>query len=263
MEPLRFIHISDTHIGPTDDFTLQIVNTAEKTKQLINSINSLTFKPSFVVHTGDITASPDKESYEHASQIFRSLKHPIYFVTGNHDRSSLIHQYLQFPSKQDLTTNKELLTYTFDQNGIHFVVVDGRASDEMDPMGQISDEQMDILSNELKKDYESIILFIHYPAFSVDCPWVLERMLLVNGEDFHNLIVKTKGKVKSVFLGHVHRSVQVIRDGILYLSAASTCFNFGINPDETKPLILPIGTPSYNLVTITNNSVIVKNYVLS
>ena len=78
-EVLRFVQITDTHLGDRDH--------AERSRQLVAEINRLPFDVACVVHTGDIFADgvPAAPARERLMAVFRDLKVPIYFLPGNHD----------------------------------------------------------------------------------------------------------------------------------------------------------------------------------
>ena len=118
---------------------------------------------------------------------------------------------------------------------------------------------MELLKQDPSKEWKHVLVFIHFPAFAVDFSWDNMSMILQNGEEFHKLLVDS-GKVKGVFFGHVHRNVYFVRDGIAYSSAASTFCNFLIHPNEKAPQFSAAGTPSFNLVTVSEGSLVVKQY---
>jgi 3',5'-cyclic AMP phosphodiesterase CpdA len=78
-EVLRFVQITDTHLGDRDHL--------ERTRRLVAEINRLPFDVACVVHTGDIFADgvPAAPARERLMAVFRDLKVPIYFLPGNHD----------------------------------------------------------------------------------------------------------------------------------------------------------------------------------
>src|SRR5512135_479930 len=140
---LRFVHISDTHIGASRDFSLYGVRPFPCLWRIVEAINGLTPQPDFVIHTGDIVAAPSTESYRLAAEVFSKVKAPLYFVTGNHDTASDIHRFLPSGSREDLQRTPDVLSYTFTMKGIRFLTLDARGPDSIDPHGILSDEQLD------------------------------------------------------------------------------------------------------------------------
>ena len=156
--------------------------------------------------------------------------------------------------------SENLNSYTFNFGDDHFLTIDARGPDEIDPHGVISPEQMDILKKELETG-KRIIVFIHYPALPLDSAWFDENMLLTNGQEFHQLLVSHKKQVRGVFFGHIHRSTQTLQDGILYASVGSTAIQFYLNPDDQKmPMVESTGRGYFNIVTLDKGKTIIKSH---
>ena len=74
-----FVQITDTHWGYDDNL--------ERTKSVMDAINSLPIKIEFALHTGDITNQviENQNLVDSGLTIIHKLKYPIYFVPGNCD----------------------------------------------------------------------------------------------------------------------------------------------------------------------------------
>ncbi|MBP9690482.1 metallophosphoesterase [Candidatus Woesebacteria bacterium] len=253
---IRFIHISDTHIGPTEEFTLQGMNSFRGFRAVLGAIQNLPFKPDFIIHTGDVVADPDEASYKLFASMVHEIDIPMYYVTGNHDDSLMLKNAVQIGTKKDLMEEK--LVYSFEKDDHQFLVIDGRGPREIDPHGTISDQQMKVVESQISKSQSQISIFIHFPLLSMDCRWIDRDMLLLEGEKLHALFVKHSDKIQGVFHGHVHRGTHITRDGIQYISAASTFLQFGIMPDQEAPTFENHGRGYFNMVTIENGKMTVK-----
>lgn len=254
---IRFIHISDTHIGPTKDFTLQGVQTFQPFEQVLKSISSLSFTPDFIMHTGDIAADPDERSYELFNTLVQDMPVPFYFVTGNHDDSAMVKRFLKMNEKEDLMEEK--IVYHFEKEGERFLVLDGRGPREIDPHGTISDTQFAVIEHELTTyNQQQTTIFIHFPLLPMDCPWIDRDMLLFEGDRLHNLFAEHSDNIRGVFFGHVHRGTQVLKDGVRYSSVGSTCLQFGLLPDQQEPTFEDHGRGYFNVVTIEDGKMVVK-----
>lgn len=255
MHPLRFIHISDTHLGPSTDFIQHNVNTYQAFSHFLKTVKKLPFKPAFIIHTGDVSADCFDEGYTLMAKAVENLGIPMYFVTGNHDRSEQIKKYLPMQNVEVLSG--KLNSYHFSVADHHFMTIDGRGPDKIDPHGIISDEQMDLVKTELATGND-ISFFIHYPALKLDSTWFDENMLLTNGEAFHQLLVAHKKQVRGVFFGHIHRSIQTYQDGILYASVGSTAIQFHLNPGQKMPMFESTGRGYFNIVSMDGHQVTIK-----
>jgi len=257
----RFVHISDTHIGITKDFIKRGVNSYIPAVKLVKTINSLPVAPDFVVHTGDVTAvNGEPEAYEIVKEVFSKLKYPIYYVTGNHDRSEPLMTSQTMGQKEPLTEDNTSNSCFFDLNGIRFLTIDGRGPDEIDPHGVVSDKQLKALEKQIADAGKPLAIFIHFPALPLDSTWLDRDMLLTNGQEFHQILTKGKDKIRGVFFGHVHRGMTQYQDGILYSSVASTFLQFTVWPGQEKSGYDKPPVGFYNYVTITPDSTLVKEH---
>ncbi|HZD11805.1 MAG TPA: metallophosphoesterase, partial [Candidatus Binatia bacterium] len=89
-----FVHISDTHIGPSTRYERHGHNSYRCARRVVEIINRLPQRPDFVIHTGDVVTDPDAKAYRLAAGVFAQLDVPIYYVVGNHDRAQDIHHFL-------------------------------------------------------------------------------------------------------------------------------------------------------------------------
>ncbi|MDL1891314.1 hypothetical protein FBQ87_00280 [Sphingobacteriales bacterium CHB3] len=258
--PLYFVHISDTHIGPTRSFELYGCNSYNNAKRIVETLNALPTQPDFVIHTGDIVAHPDEAAYRLAESVFSALHVPIYYVVGNHDASKDIHAFLTIGEKADYCIDTDVLSYSFERKGIRFIVLDARGMDEIDPHGILEAHQFDVLTTGLSRDDASVVIVLHFPPLKLDSLWLDTDMLLLNGEKLHEELVPFRERVRGVFYGHVHRGIQVLRDGILYSSVASTGRQFFAWPNDGKMQADLHHPPCFNFVTLTGGKTIVKEH---
>jgi DNA repair exonuclease SbcCD nuclease subunit len=192
-EVLRFVQITDTHIGDRDHL--------ERTRRLIGEINRLPFEIVCVVHTGDIFAEgvPEAAACEQALAVFRTLKAPVYFLPGNHDIPAAD------PERGAAVYRREFgpLVYRVDLRGVALVFA------YTEPLAQGFgipgyDPAVEIESALSGSGGKPILFFHHRPA----------------GEDFYNGIVHPgwdaagrarleeilrRHPVKAVVTGHFHR----------------------------------------------------------
>lgn len=261
--PIYFIHISDTHIGPTADYSLAGCVTLPNAVRVVEAINALPFLPDFVVHTGDVVTDPDPASYKLAAGVFSKLRFPIYFVTGNHDRSVDIRSYLPTGAKREMLKDESRLTYSFDVEWCRFITLDARGPDEIDPHGILPESHIQLLRNELDATPGPVAMFIHFPPIELDSIWFDRDMLLLNGEKLHETLVPFREKIKGVFFGHVHRGMQILRDGILYSGVASTGRQFNAWPLDEQTRFDQAHPPAFNFVTLLRNQTIIKEHIVA
>jgi 3',5'-cyclic AMP phosphodiesterase CpdA len=254
----RFIHISDTHIGPTKDFALYDQKPAEFARRLVKAIIDLPFPIDFVLHTGDVVADPDDRSYALVAEIFSKLSVPIYYVTGNHDDPSSLAALPSGPLER-FESAAPAFAYQVDFGEYELLVLDGKGPAEIDPQGRLSEEQFETLRKQLAEASKPVVISIHFPARAQDCLWLNSDMLLQDGDRFHRIVSGHADKVVGVFSGHVHRSLQLVEDGVLYVSAGSAFCGFRSWPNDERHVPLA-ESGFFSLVTVGGSRVTVKQY---
>jgi 3',5'-cyclic AMP phosphodiesterase CpdA len=256
--PVRFAHISDSHIGPERDFVQYGACPAAQLQKLVARLNLHANDLDFVVHTGDVVSDPHALSYRLAREILAELKPTLYLVNGNHDDARELRHSFAWPPASTETCDEANYSYTFRRGDQRFLVLDAVGPQQIDPHGWLSASQLQTLDTCLLTSANPLTVFIHFPAVELDCRWVNERMLIVNGYEMHRRLAAAGKQVRGVFFGHVHRGVQAVRDGVFYCSVASTFVQFQNWP--THETMLPDRSDSafYNLVTIDDQQVTVR-----
>lgn len=262
-KPVYFVQITDTHIGSTAAYSRHGHLALPCAQRLVDLVNALPTRPDFVVHTGDMVADPDPAAYELAAQTFADLRMPIYYVNGNHDRAVHIHTFMSMGPKEDLSDNQEQLAYTFEVKGNRFLVLDTRGPDELDPRGVLSEGQLALVRKELAAEGPSLTLFLHHPLLPMNSPWMDAYMLTINGLELHKILANQDAhcRLRGVFYGHIHQHMQISRDGVLYVSAASAFSQFGAWPSDQQVSYDPDHPPGFNFVHLLPEQMIVHHHV--
>lgn len=169
----------------------------------------------FVLHTGDLVeiAEVEDEWVDIFTQSEESwLKQPLVVAPGNHDEYSLnsggpvtekFNEHINVP-----VTNNQISGgsyYSFDYNGVHFVVVN--TNDNKNPDGKaIGDEQLAWIKEDIKKARENgakwVILTYHKPIFSKSYHSLQDEDVQKVREEFMQLIDELD--VDLALQGHDH-----------------------------------------------------------
>jgi 3',5'-cyclic-AMP phosphodiesterase len=257
---MRFIHITDSHIGPDRAHTGYGHNAYDNLAALVTHLNQLPFRPDFVLHTGDVVENAVEPEYWLAKELLSQLNYPVYYVNGNHDEAEALQRVL-------LGTPHPLrrFDYTFEAGGVQVVVLDTRGVRH--PAGLLESEQLARLSALCTAEGPPMIIAMHHPPLPVDSRWIdfgwqLGMMLLENGDDFRATIAPARERLRGVFFGHLHRSYQAYRDGVLYVGA-TPCFGLLESyPDQFVPAASPLEPLGYNIVTVTPHETIIRQQSL-
>lgn len=260
MKPLlSFVHFTDTHIGSTPDFARYDHPSLPCLERLIDVLNGLPEPPEFLIHTGDISHNQSPESYALAAETLARFQMPVYYVNGNHDLPGMIRQYLHAPAHPSGDLDAPL-DYTFDVKGERFLVLDAQNPAVKDPAGLLRESQLAYAREVVADDSRPLTVLLHYLPFPLSSPWLDEHMLIQNGEALHAILKPARDRIRGVFFGHMHRSCQIQRDGILYSCAASTFVQYAWRPWDELPEVDHDYPPSYNYVQYFRDQVVVHQY---
>ena len=255
-----FVHISDTHIGPSRDYRRHSHYPLPCAEQLVEIINNLPHRPDFVIHTGDIVTDPDAAAYRLAAKTFERLKAPIYYVNGNHDTAADIRHFLPMGPHKSAGEDPGRLSYVFEVSEYRFLVLDARGPDEIDPHGLLPDSQIKLAGDEAGGGDQPLTVFIHYPTLPMNSPWMDQNMLILNGDELHNALKPAAHRLRGVFYGHIHQHMQTVVDGITYVSVASAFSQFGAWPDDLITHFDNEHDPGYGFVHLLEDKTIIHQH---
>jgi plastocyanin len=212
---LRFVQISDSHIGFNRDANPDVTATL---RAAIDKIHALPQAPSFVLHTGDLTHLSKPEEFDTLQQELMGIGAPVFYVPGEHDvLNDNGKSYLERFGKN----TKGAGWYSFDQAGVHFIglvnVVDLKAGG----MGALGAEQLEWLEGDVKrlKSSTPIVVFAHIPLWSVYPEWGWGTDDSARALSY----LKRFGSV-SVLNGHIHQVMQKVEGNVTFHTAMSTAF---------------------------------------
>ena len=248
-KPLRFGLITDVHKDVMHDAD-------DRLRAFIGDMN--TAKVDFIAQLGDFCVR--KAANQGFLDIWNSFQGPRYHVLGNHDTDG------GYKREQTVAWWKmPARFYSFDQGGLHFVILDGNDRPEDHAGGYprfIAEDQLDWLRNDLKDTNLLTVVFVHQ---SLERP---EEGGVQNGAAVRSILEEANAnagqrKVIACFSGHHHRDyVRQIND-IVYPQINSASYHwvggdflkvrYSKEIDEAYPYIkytVPYKAPIFALVTI-------------
>jgi 3',5'-cyclic AMP phosphodiesterase CpdA len=212
---ITFLQISDSHVGFDKPANPDVLGTLE---QAIDRVNALLVKPSFMIHTGDITHLSKPKEFDDADQIISKARLDVHYVPGEHD---FLDPDVKIYRERYGRGAKGAGWYSFDANGVHFIglvnVVDLKAGG----LGNLGSEQLAWLEADLKDRSASmpIVVFAHIPL------WVVYQNWGWGTEDGGRALdlLKRFGSV-TVLNGHIHQVMQKVEGNVTFHTAMSTAF---------------------------------------
>lgn len=230
---LNFVQISDSHIGfkkPANPDPLATL------KETIAHIRALPVRPSFVLHTGDITHLASPEQFDAAQAALGEIGVPIHFVPGEHDilGGTDPRAYLD----RFGAGTKGDGWYSFDAGGVHFIGLVNVVRLGDHGQGTLGADQIAWLKDDVASLSAStpIIVFSHFPMWTLYPDWgwgTVDSLAALTA-------LKRFGSV-TVLNGHIHQVQQKIEGHMTFHTARSTAYPQpapGVGPGP-GPLALP------------------------
>jgi len=208
-----FVQISDSHIGfnkaPNPD-------AAATFKEAVGKVQTLTTRPAFMIHTGDVSQLAKPEQFDTAEQIIKEAKLDVHYVPGEHD--VLGDDGKAFFDRFSKSANG---WYSFDQNGVHFVALINVLGFKAGGYGHLGNTQLEWLEADLKSLSAStpIVVFTHMPLWLVYANWGWGTDDAAQAMTY----LKRFGSV-TVLNGHIHQIVQKVEGNVSFHTANSTAF---------------------------------------
>ena len=211
-----FVQISDSHIGFEKPANPHAMDTL---KEAIDRVKALKSKPSFMLHTGDITHLSKAAEFDNAQQLIGASGVDVKYVPGEHD---VIDEgngkaYMERYGKNAKGSGY----YSFDQNGVHFIGLNNVQNLKAGGLGSLGHDQLEWLEDDVKglKDSTPIVVFAHIPLWTVypQWGWGTEDSEIALG------YLKRFGSV-TVLNGHIHQLMQKVEGNVTFHTARSTAF---------------------------------------
>jgi 3',5'-cyclic AMP phosphodiesterase CpdA len=215
-----FLQISDSHVGFNRPANPNALGTLE---EAIGRVKALPVKPSFMIHTGDISHISKLKEFDDADQVISQARLDVHYVPGEHD---VLDAEVKFYRERYGRGTRGAGWYSFDANGVHFiglvnVIATGGFGNLGNGLGNLGSEQLQWLEADLRDRSSStpIVVFAHIPLWTVykDWGWGTED----GGRALEYL--KRFGSV-TVLNGHIHQVMQKIEGNITFHTARSTAF---------------------------------------
>jgi hypothetical protein len=213
-------------------------------------------KVDFLIELGDLKdqdPSANEQNtlkYLHTIEtVFKKFNGPRYHVLGNHDMDSISkQQFLAHAKNTGISPNASY--YSFDQKGLHFVVLDANyISDGSDydhgnfkwTDANIPNTQIEWLTKDLASTTKPTIVFVHQPLDGNT------QHCVKNAEQVRHILEQNKN-VLAAFHGHNHVGHYSLIEGIHYYTLKAVIEGSG---EENN---------AYAIVEVYDDRVVITGY---
>jgi plastocyanin len=236
---LSFVQISDSHIGFSKAANADVTATM---RAAIAKIDALPVRPSFLLHTGDISQLAKPSEFDTADQVLaESRTKDVFFVPGEHDVATDNGvSYLARYGKRAEKAKTGGAWYSFDHSGVHFIGLVNVMDLKAGGLGTLGAEQLAWLERDVKHLPAStpLVVFAHVPLWTVYPEWGWGTDDGVRAL----AMLKRFGSV-TVLNGHIHQTMQKVEGNVAFHTALSTAFpqpRPGTAP-APGPMVVPAG----------------------
>jgi 3',5'-cyclic AMP phosphodiesterase CpdA len=212
---MTFLQISDSHVGFDKAANPNAIGTLE---EAIGQIKSLPVKPSFMIHTGDVTHLSKPSEFDDADRIISQAGLDVHYVPGEHD---FLDEEVKLYRDRYGRNAKGAGWYSFDADGVHFVGLVNVVNLKAGGLGNLGEEQLAWLQDDLggRSSSMPIVVFAHIPLWTVYPNWGWGTEDAGRALD----IIKRFGSV-TILNGHIHQVMQKVEGNVTFHTARSTAF---------------------------------------
>jgi len=248
---MRIALVSDTHIGPNEQFLLWGIPTYEAARCFFTVFQNELAACDALIHLGDISAHGDDASYE----LFRSLiprDVQTWWVCGNHDQRKAMCSHLSFAQHDTPFNLAQNCSYRVPiaNSPYQLIFIDMRGPDAIKARGSVGRITLDWLENALASHPGKSILFTHFLPCAIGSPWLDSSMSLIEQDEFFSAIAPYRSAIDALYFGHVHNDYQLNTRGICLRSIPSTFCSFIDDRKKALPLIRQNDTLTLTLLEL-------------
>lgn len=228
---LRFVQVSDSHIGFQGPANTDVTGSFTRA---IDQINTLGFRPDFVMHTGDLTHLSTPAQFDQVKQMMTGLvTDRVFTVPGEHDSVGDAGRAYRRAFGHNTTGDG---WFSFDTHGVHFLALVNTLA--LEKLGHLGPEQIDFVRKDLAGlgSDTPVVVFSHIPLFAMYPAWGWST------DDALQVLALLKRFASVTCLnGHVHQLFSRTEGNVTFHSATTTAYPLpapGHGPAPT-PQVLP------------------------
>jgi 3',5'-cyclic AMP phosphodiesterase CpdA len=250
LKPLRFVVVSDTHLGKGDS-----ESPGRNWSKAIDEINGLPGE--FVLHLGDVVDGGREPYYPKYAEARAGLKKPIHEIPGNHDPEELFRKYVS-PE----------IDRAVDYGGVRFVLLGNARRDSH--LGFVTPLQIKWLGEQFadaaKHDLK-LVLCCHVPVHTNAHPDRGWHVKPADGQTgLYELVDRHADRFIALLHGHFHNGIRGWRDrgGLLETVLPSVLYNQdrGWKQKGAAGFVLDEFRPGYTLATLGEGKLTLEYKVL-
>ena len=225
---LRFAQISDAHFSSYEkDTSYKILSESDKLlDDAIAQINT-SGAYDFVIFTGDLINTPKVSELELFLKHVNNLAYPWYAIDGNHDigidGQLTKKMFMTAIGKQNSRMKGKNIYYSFTpKKGYYVICLDSIIDTRVTTNGQISEEQLNWLQEELNKhEKDTVIICTHVPIVE---PYTSPSHKMLNEYNVRR-VIKSHANPVIILQGHYH-GARIVQDNNTVIITSPSLVSF-------------------------------------
>ena len=244
---LKFVHLTDLHLTNARE-DCQGYDTFAATERALAHAARVHGDMAFLVITGDLANWGEIEAYERLKSLVDSYPHPVYLMIGNHD--SRAHFLKVFGDRHPFEA--PYAQFHEDRDGFRLLFVDSQTPGTHG--GAFSRDRLDWIDAKLTASPHPVLLFMHHHPTAIGAP-SMDAKGLRNWPAFHRILARHRDRLRHIFHGHCHSSLQGNIEGVSFSGLRS------LGPQAYTDLKIEracrwYGEPHYAVALVNGNSVV-------
>ncbi len=235
-DPVRILHITDTHLHAHPDARMRGVNTFNTFQLIVERVLNGKRKPDAVIATGDLVQDETRQGYERFRDTIKIMNVPVHCLPGNHDSQRIMAE----------TLNDAPFQYCGAAVYDDWCLIMLNTVVRFDDSGRLTPDELARLNRTLcEQSDKHVLIGMHHHPIPMGSLW-LDGVNLCNSEKLFKAL-EPHENVRCMVWGHVHQSSDRQHNGIRMISTPSTTSQFLPDSDVFKMDTRPPGYRWLNL----------------
>lgn len=250
---MKVVHLSDLHLT-RDGSPLYGRTPLARLGQAVERILAVDADAAFCLLTGDLADAGGDGAYAALATALARLPMPCHLLPGNHDERAALRR--AFPALPD--DGSGFIQQSLATPAGRFLLLDTLRDGK--PWGLLCPARLAWLAAELAASSdEPLFIAMHHPPLATGIP-SMDRFMLRGVDELWNVIAPHRGRIRHLFLGHLHRPIGGSWHGIPFSFVASpnhqVALDLATAADDVPGCLEPSG---YGVILIDDATIAVHH----
>lgn len=250
---MKIIHLTDLHLVP-DGRSLYGLDPRARLEAAVADINRAHADAAAVVITGDLTHDGDEGAYRVLRDALAPLRPPVHLVAGNHDDRAALRRVFPEVAVDDAGYLQSVVPLP----GARLVLLDSRRNDAGHG-GLLCAGRLAWLDAILGAEDTPALLALHHPPMASGIV-AMDAIAMEGAEDLAALIARHAGRVRHLFLGHLHRAMTGTWQGVGFSVLPGLNHQVALSLEATPDVVGCLEPPAYGVALVGAAGVTVHHH---